>query len=69
MEEAVQKTAKHSFTPTLVTITLQILLWSSVAVLSLQIYLFAASAIDASLFLTDVLCIAAVSWIQDMRIQ
>jgi hypothetical protein len=52
---------QHSFTNTLITISLQILLWSSLFPLSVQISFFALHKVDKSLFLTDVICIAAVS--------
>ncbi|KAI5241726.1 hypothetical protein E4T43_05252 [Aureobasidium subglaciale] len=50
---------KHTFTNALLTISLQLLLWSSLFPLSIQIFLFALSKVDASLFLADILCIAA----------
>lgn len=52
---------QHSFTNLLITISLQLLLWSSLFTLSVQISLFALSKVDKSLFLTDVICITAVS--------
>jgi hypothetical protein len=61
METPVRNQKQHSFIATLVTVSLQILLWSSIIVLSIKVSLFATSSIDASLFLTDVLCIGAVS--------
>ena len=56
-----QNSAQHSFTNTLITISLQILLWSSLFPLSVQISLFGLHKVDKALFLTDVICIAAVS--------
>ncbi|KEQ75052.1 hypothetical protein M436DRAFT_43303, partial [Aureobasidium namibiae CBS 147.97] len=50
---------RHSFTNTLITISLQLLLWSSLFPLSVQVSLFGLSKIDKSLFLADVICIAA----------
>jgi hypothetical protein len=52
---------QHSFTNTLITISLQVLLWSSLFPLSVQISFFALHKVDKSLFLTDIICIAAVS--------
>lgn len=52
---------QHSFTNTLITISLQLSLWSSLFPLSVQISLLALHKVDKSLFLTDVICIAAVS--------
>ena len=56
-----QNPKQHSFTNTLITISLQLLLWSSVFPLSVQVSLFGLSKVDKSLFLADVICIAAVS--------
>jgi hypothetical protein len=56
------KPKQHSFTNTLITISLQLLLWSSLFPLSVQISFFGLHKVDKSLFLTDVICIAAVSF-------
>ncbi|KAI5200311.1 hypothetical protein E4T39_05800 [Aureobasidium subglaciale] len=59
MDTPTQTPKKHSFTNILITISLQLLLWSSLFPLSIQISLFALSKVDASLLLADILCIAA----------
>ncbi|THX93123.1 hypothetical protein D6D03_10196 [Aureobasidium pullulans] len=54
-----QQSKRHSFTNNLITISLQLLLWSSLFPLSIQISFFALSEVDSSLFLTNIICIAA----------
>lgn len=54
-----QQSERHSFTNNLITISLQLLLWSSLFPLSIQVSFFALSEVDSSLFLTNIICIAA----------